>query len=77
MSVQAAPDEVVIHVCLRADNEPITEDIDDLVSELEALLGEVDSPVRVTATKYVGEIDLHWPGYGHRRLFLINDRERS
>jgi hypothetical protein len=62
IGVQTERSEIVIHVCLREDNEAITEDLDDLVSELDALLfGLVEPPVQVTVTKYIGETDAYWP----------------
>lgn len=77
VSIQAEPDEIIIHVCLREDGQAVSEDLDDLLAELDSLqAGVVEPPVRVTVAKYVGDTDSRWPGYAHRRIFLINDRER-
>jgi hypothetical protein len=76
-SVQADPDRIVIHVCLREDSEAVREDLDDLVFEVGELMGGVVEPmVEVTVSTYVGDTGPEWPGYVHRRLFLINDRDR-
>ncbi len=72
-SVQADRDWIVIHVCLRE----VREDLDDLVFEVEALMGGVVEPmVDITVSTYIGDTGPEWPGYVHRRLFLINDRDR-
>lgn len=78
VSVEAKPEEIVVHVCLREENEAVTEDLDDLMSEFDALqVGTVEPEVRVSIVKYLGNTDRRWPGYLHRRIFLVNDRVRD
>jgi hypothetical protein len=68
---------VVIHACLREDSAAVTEDLVDLVDEIETLMvGVVEPMVDVIVSKYIGDTGPEWPGYHYGRLFLINDRER-
>ncbi|WP_433041054.1 hypothetical protein [Dactylosporangium sp. CS-033363] len=78
VSVQATPDEIVVHVCLREDNEAVAEDLDDLVFELDAPLAGIVAPaVRLSVVKYRGDTDSRWPGYAHRRIHLASHRMRA
>jgi hypothetical protein len=75
VSVQVLPRSIVIHACLREANEAVVEDLDDLAAEAEALLiGVIEPMVDIRVSTHVGAADPGWPGYGHRRLFLIHPR---
>jgi hypothetical protein len=78
LSVEAKTDEIIVHVCLREKNEAVVDDLDDLVAEFDAVqAGVVQPSVRVTIAKYLGDTDPRWPGYFHRRIFLVSDRMRA
>jgi hypothetical protein len=78
VSVQALPRSIVIHVCLRESSEAATEDLDDLVAETEALLAGVIEPmVDIDVSIHIGESGPRWPGYLHRRLYMIHPRVRA
>ncbi|MEU6072426.1 hypothetical protein [Micromonospora sp. NPDC047074] len=78
VSVEARADEIIVHVCLREENEAVADDLDELVAEFDAVQGGVVEPqVRVTIAKHLGDTDPRWPGYSHPRIFLISDRMRG
>lgn len=78
VSVEVEPEETIVHVCLREDNEAVARDLQDLMSEFDAIqAGVVEPPTRVTVSRHVGDTDLRWPGYAHHRIFLVNDRVRD
>jgi hypothetical protein len=41
------------------------------------LIGVVEPMVDVSVSMHVGAADPGWPGYGHRRLFVIHPRVRD
>ncbi|MER7279315.1 hypothetical protein ABT369_33235 [Dactylosporangium sp. NPDC000244] len=78
ISVEAGAEEIIVHVCLREDGEPVAEDLDDLVSEFDAVqAGIVEPPARLIVAKYLGTTDPRWPGYAHPRIYLASDRMRD
>lgn len=78
VSVQALPDSIMIHACLREANDAVAEDLNDLVDEVEALLiGVVEPMVDIRVSIHVGATDPSWPGYRHRRLYMTHPRVRD
>ena len=77
VSVQALPRSIVIHVCLRATSAAVTEDLDDLVAETEALLvGIIEPTLGIEVSIHIGESGPGWPGYRHQRLYMVHPRVR-
>lgn len=71
IAVEARPDRIVIHACLRRRSERALEDLADLTSDLETdLTGTTDPPVEVQLVTEVGDTDQSWSGYQYRRLYL-------
>ena len=78
VSVEAKTEEIIVHGCLREDNEAVAEDLDDLVSEFDAIqAGIVEPRARVIVAKYLGNTDPGWPGCAHPRIYLVSDRMRD
>lgn len=78
LSVQAEPEEIIVHVCLRETSTEVSADLADLEPAIDALLaGVVEPPVKVSLRVHEGEPGPEWPGYAHQRVYLISDRLRG
>lgn len=78
VSVEVKPQRVVIHACISEDNHLVDDDLSELVSDVEsATVGLLDKDVVFEVVKYLGDTDEEWPGYLHRRIYLMNDRMRE
>jgi hypothetical protein len=71
VAVEREPDRVVLHFCLAERSETVDEDIDQMVFELDALLG---GKVKIEALPYLGTTDSAWPGRRGRLLWLAKVR---
>jgi hypothetical protein len=67
ISVCTEPDRIVLHVAVHERIPQVEEDVDDLVSELNALQGKA---VEIEASIHVGEPGATWPGSLGRRVYV-------
>ena len=79
LAVEAGYARVIVHACVSADDDADTrEDMQELVDDLASALGSTVDPVpSVELRLQVGDTDLSWSGYHHRRLYLMHWRARE
>lgn len=71
VAVDAGPERAVVHFAFAEDRPEDREDVEDILADLDALLGNENLPKGWTIEPafYVGNADEGWPGLMHRRVF--------
>lgn len=70
ISVRAEQHRILLYVAVHERTAQVSEDIDDLVFELEALQ---EGPVTIDASVYEGEPGAAWPGSLARRVYWAKE----
>jgi len=60
-------DRMHLYVAVRAQSDEVVEDVDDLISEIEALQG---GPMKIIPHIITGMPDDTWPGFKARRVYV-------
>jgi hypothetical protein len=75
VAVEAGYELVVVHACIDSEDADTAEDLAELASVIEVSMEQYIEPAPAVELRlHVGETDASWPGYGHRRLYLMNWR---
>ena len=83
VAVELRPERLVVHFALGRLTDAERDDIEDVMGDLDALLGNEDlngewklpAHWRVEPELHVGPPDEAWPGCSHRRVFERRPRE--
>lgn len=67
IAIQVEIDKVVLHFLVAQDSSEVEEDIEDMIFELDALLG---GSLRIEARVCVGRSAADWPGQRWRLIYL-------
>ena len=71
LAVEPRPDALVIHVAVSRETPELTEDLDDIVADLEAFLaGGPDQNSAITTRVHLGPPDATWPGSTQALLYV-------
>jgi hypothetical protein len=78
LAVEAGYERVVVHACVSTDDADTRQDLEEMVHDMEsALEAMVDPMPTVELRMHVGDTDVSWSGYHHRRLYLMHWRGRG
>ena len=77
VAVEIGPERGVVHFAFERLSDAQREDVEDLMGDLDALLGNEDlegewnlpADWKLESALHVGPPDEHWPGCLHRRVF--------
>lgn len=67
VSIQVDAERVILHFAVRQETSEVEEDVEDMLFELDALLG---GATELEAKVYVGVPDSRWPGRRWRLVYL-------
>jgi hypothetical protein len=71
LAVEPRPDALVIHVAVSRETLGLTEDLDDIVADLEAFLaGGPDQNSAISTRVHLGPPDATWPGSTQTLLYV-------
>jgi hypothetical protein len=71
LAVELRPDALVIHVAVNRETPELTEDLDDIVADLEAFLASgPDQASAITTRVHLGPPDATWPGSTQALLYV-------
>lgn len=70
VAVEATADRIVVHVCVEAETAVFTDDLQDLIGDLEAQAANADPMPVVELRVEIGHPGPDWSGSSHRRLYL-------
>ncbi|MGI5230614.1 hypothetical protein [Actinoallomurus sp. CA-142502] len=70
ISAKVSSENVVLYFALRRKTDEVDEDVEDIIFELDALLG---GGVMLEAQIYVGTPDENWPGRSCRLVYLAKN----
>ena len=78
VAAEAGYELVVVHACIDSEDADTAEDLAELASDIEVSMGQYVEPTPTVELRlHVGDTDPSWPGYEHRRLYLMHWRARE
>lgn len=78
VAVEAGYELVVVHACIDSDDADTAEDLAELASDIQGSMEQYVEPTPTVELRlHVGNTDPSWPGYEHRRLYLMHWRARE